>query len=203
MGGRRASSKVMDRKFTPLSFPGRTAGPHRQRRQHEQGLGRLGSLLSTARRTRQERSGLREHRLFGRHLTRLPADRHRGSGWRSSSGRRSAASSCNRWRATRPRCGRWRFPDGYHLAAGHGDGSVRVWESFLGRRLHVFEGHVGGVNTVAFSPDGLHMITAGGEGRIKVRRSEDGTRVTFDPAETSRGLLGQFFPGRLPHCPAG
>ncbi len=41
--------------------------------------------------------------------------------------------------------------------------TVALWDVATGKRLHDFEGHVGGVHAVAFSPDGRLLATGAGE----------------------------------------
>lgn len=69
-------------------------------------------------------------------------------------------------------------PDGARIASGGGsavglvevsaDASVKLWETATGRLLHSFEGHSGGVASVAFSPDGRHVFSSGSEGTVRV-----------------------------------
>lgn len=50
-------------------------------------------------------------------------------------------------------------PNGNHLATGHDDGAVAVWNA-EGKRLWALRGHSGPVTALAFAPDGELLATA-------------------------------------------
>lgn len=60
-------------------------------------------------------------------------------------------------------------PDGVHVASGHADNVVRVWEAASGRLLRAFEGHQGPVSGVVLVGDGLHLLLASASNDKTVR----------------------------------
>ncbi|HRN89905.1 MAG TPA: WD40 repeat domain-containing protein, partial [Hyphomicrobium sp.] len=63
-------------------------------------------------------------------------------------------------------------PDGRHVLTGSGfsdpyysqgkTNALQLWDVETGQLLRTFEGHAGGINSVAFSPDGRHVLSGGG-----------------------------------------
>ena len=69
-------------------------------------------------------------------------------------------------------------PGGTHALTGHDDGSVRLWELKDDRPVRRYDGHIGHVARVVFSPDGKCAITAGGDDRaLRVWRVADGYQL--------------------------
>jgi WD40 repeat protein len=62
-------------------------------------------------------------------------------------------------------------PDGRRaLSAGFGDKVVRLWDLTDGSELYHFEGHMGAVLGVAFSPDGCQALSSDSENTIRLWR---------------------------------
>ena len=61
-------------------------------------------------------------------------------------------------------------PDGFTLASGSLDDTVRLWDVSTGEHLQTFEGHTGWGRSVTFSPDGTTLASA----------SEDDTMLLWD-----------------------
>ncbi len=59
-------------------------------------------------------------------------------------------------------------PDGRYVAAGIGDGSLKLWNADDGRELHTLPGHQGFVTALAFSPDSQRFASAGRDGLVKL-----------------------------------
>jgi WD40 repeat protein len=60
-------------------------------------------------------------------------------------------------------------PDGKRaLTAGFGDARVKLWELGTGRLLESFDGHLGAVLGVGFSPDGRRAISCDSVATVRV-----------------------------------
>jgi WD40 repeat protein/predicted Ser/Thr protein kinase len=81
-------------------------------------------------------------------------------------------------------------PDGKRLASGGGriggfqnriPGELKIWDAQTGTEAMTLTGHVGKVNSVAFSPDGKRLASAGGEfgppGQAKIWDCESGREL--------------------------
>ena len=66
-------------------------------------------------------------------------------------------------------------PDGELLASGSQDDyKVRIWDTASGRLVRTLNGHVGWVNSIAFTPDGARIVTAGSDGLVNIWHAETG-----------------------------
>jgi|GEM_PF-1627378 len=61
--------------------------------------------------------------------------------------------------------------------SGSSDGTARLWDLQKMAQLHVFHGHSGSVNAVAFSPDGQFAFTADESGQCVMRETLSGKLV--------------------------
>jgi WD40 repeat protein len=59
-------------------------------------------------------------------------------------------------------------PDGWFVAAGSDDATVRIWDRVSSVARFVGKGHRGPVRAVAFAPDGKGLATAGADGMVKL-----------------------------------
>ncbi len=89
-------------------------------------------------------------------------------------------------------------PDGRFLASAtdargptHGS-TVRVWDLATGRELRRFEGHLGRVKAIAFTPDGRSVVSG----------SEDATALVWDVSDLKDSLKpgAPLSPQSLPAC---
>ncbi|MDB5337002.1 MAG: hypothetical protein JWN70_2621, partial [Planctomycetaceae bacterium] len=70
-------------------------------------------------------------------------------------------------------------PDGVWLAAGCGDGSVRLWDVKEKKVVRTVQAHENWVFDLAFTPDGL-LVTGGGDNLVRLIDPQTGTiRETF------------------------
>jgi hypothetical protein len=58
--------------------------------------------------------------------------------------------------------------DGRVLAAGGGDGRIRLWDPAAGQELGELPGHAGGVTALAFGCDGLVLASGGRDGAVRL-----------------------------------
>jgi WD40 repeat protein/serine/threonine protein kinase len=58
-------------------------------------------------------------------------------------------------------------PDGSLLAAGYDDSSIRLWRVPSGKPAGTLEGHLSGVETLAFAPDGKTLVSVANHGDLK------------------------------------
>ena len=83
-----------------------------------------------------------------------------------------APSSCCGLRrsekCTRRREGCQRADGGLLATAGHGDGTVRLWDLATFGEVAVLRGHRDYVHAVAFSPDGSRLVSSSGDYSVRI-----------------------------------
>src|SRR5262249_8092426 len=70
-------------------------------------------------------------------------------------------------------------PDGRFLATGAADRTVRLRDGRTGKSIRTFQGHTGGVRSLAFSADGRRLVTAAQAGVVKVGASSEDQEVSI------------------------
>lgn len=63
------------------------------------------------------------------------------------------------------------------LASGGIDMTVRLWDTFTGKQLHVLTGHTGRVNGVAFSPDGKRLTSGSADKSVMIWDTATGRKL--------------------------
>src|SRR5688572_33415780 len=58
-------------------------------------------------------------------------------------------------------------PQGWTLASGSVDGTVKLWDAQSGKLLRTLEGHQGEINSVAFDPQGETLASGGDDKTVK------------------------------------
>ena len=72
--------------------------------------------------------------------------------------------------------------NGYHIAAGADDYSIRTWDAETGAAAgEPLRGHTGSVQCVAYSPDGQHIISGSDDEAIRIWDTEAGAAVGKPP----------------------
>ena len=79
-------------------------------------------------------------------------------------------------------------PDGQRIVSGGEDGAVRLWGLDGSPIGSPFQGHAGGVNSVAFSPDGKRIVS-GGEDRTVRLWGLDGDPI----GQPFQGHIGEVY----------
>ncbi len=54
------------------------------------------------------------------------------------------------------------------MATASYDNTARIWDAKTGELLAILPGHLGGINSVTFSPDGRHLATASNDGTARI-----------------------------------
>ena len=79
-------------------------------------------------------------------------------------------------------------PDGVHIAAACGDGSVKVWNSQTIEVIQTFNGaHAGFVSSIAFHPEGKYLASTGKDMQVKVWDLTTGKNVFDAPCDAIHG----------------
>jgi WD40 repeat protein len=68
-------------------------------------------------------------------------------------------------------------PDGRLLAAGHRDGTIRLWDTQTGRVDRIFEGHGHEVQALAFQPGGDVLASGGRDGTVRLWSLDTGAQL--------------------------
>ena len=85
-------------------------------------------------------------------------------------------------------------PDGKRIVSGHGDHSVRLWDSASGKVLRELKGHSDWVRAVAFSPDGKQVVSGGQDQTVRVWDSASGVELKQLRTPRNRVALVAFLP---------
>jgi WD40 repeat protein/serine/threonine protein kinase len=90
------------------------------------------------------------------------------------------------------------------LAAGGGDGAVRLWNAAGDTAIAVLHGHEGPVSDVAFSPDGTQLVSAGVDGAVYLWDIQTGSKLAslHDPGPAMVYGVAYSLDGRLVACAA-
>ena len=83
-------------------------------------------------------------------------------------------------------------PQGYWIATGSKDNTVRIWDAKSGRLVKTLEGHDGWVLDVAFSPDGKRLATASTDHTAKVWQVDTGKMLFELSGNTGQTLQADW-----------
>ena len=73
-------------------------------------------------------------------------------------------------------------PDGSRIASGGGDGTVSVWDAYMGETLRTYRGHQGVLSevwSIIWSPDSNTIASAGNRSRIQVWNPLNGQKIAI------------------------
>jgi WD40 repeat protein len=77
-------------------------------------------------------------------------------------------------------------PDGEHIACGHSDCSIKLWDAKTLSCKRIFCGHTGVVSSITFSLDGNKMISSSYDRTIKIWHVSSGTLKTTLEGHTNQ-----------------
>ena len=152
--------------------PGRRRGDlERRRRRARPAVSRATATFSTTRSSRPTANGS------------PPAATTR----KSSSGTRSPASPCARWKGTPERSTMSAFsPDSRFLVSASADDTCKVWRVADGQRMDTLPQPLKAEYTCTFSPDGRTIVAAGADNNIRVWRFVSRDKPEINPMVIAR-----------------
>jgi hypothetical protein len=68
-------------------------------------------------------------------------------------------------------------PDGWYIASGSLDNTIRIWNAESGRELRTLSGHSDTVRSVAYSPDGRYLASGSDDRTIRIWDAESGQEL--------------------------
>jgi WD40 repeat protein len=88
-------------------------------------------------------------------------------------------------------------PDDRTIAAGHPDGTIRLWDLHTGRPLRTLQGHQRDVQALAFQPGGRLLASGGRDGSVRLWSVDTGEQVHLLPGKLGEARCLAFSPDGL------